>query len=62
MSAVIAQKPLVLVPFLCPICTAQNNINLIALSRAGGMNCGSCTKRLRAQDVMRAMHAPRKAQ
>lgn len=60
MTTATVQKALVLVPFLCPICTAQNNVNLIVLSRAGGMNCCSCTKRLRAQDVMRAMHAPRK--
>jgi hypothetical protein len=57
----VAAKPVVLVPFVCPICAAPNAVQLIALSRAGGMNCAGCQKRLRATDVMRAMHAPRVA-
>lgn len=59
MTQVAASKPLVLVPFVCPICTAANGVNLIALSRAGGIECSACKKWLRAADVMRAMHAPR---
>lgn len=59
MSSVVVKQP-VLVPFLCPICAAPNAVNLILLSRAGQTTCGACSKRLRSQDVMRAMHAPRK--
>ena len=55
-----AAKPVVLVPFVCPVCTAPNGVGLIALSRAGGVNCSACKRWLRAADVMRAMHAPRK--
>ena len=54
-----SEKPLVLCPFVCPICTAHNAVNLIALSRAGQTTCVGCQKKLRANDVMRAMHAPR---
>ena len=61
MTSVAASKPLVLVPFVCPICTAANAVNLIALSRASGTTCAGCQKWLRATDVMRAMHHPRKA-
>ncbi|HUR68582.1 MAG TPA: hypothetical protein VM370_04990 [Candidatus Thermoplasmatota archaeon] len=57
---VVASKPPVLVPFICPVCTAKNEINLIVLSRKNGTTCISCDKWLRATDVMRAMHAPRK--
>lgn len=61
MTAVqLAPKPTVLVPFLCPVCTATNNIGLIALSRAGGTTCTGCARKLRVNDVMRAMHAPRR--
>jgi hypothetical protein len=60
MASVAATKPPVLVPFVCPICAAQNGAALIAVSRAGGMNCVACSKWLRSADVMRAMHAPRK--
>lgn len=59
MSTVAAVKPVVLVPFVCPICAAPNAVNLIALSRAGSTDCASCKKRLRSADVMRAMHSPR---
>lgn len=54
-------KPPVLVPFVCPVCAGQNAIQLVALTRAGGVTCARCAKWLRVQDVMRAMHAPRKA-
>lgn len=57
----VAVKPPVLVPFICPICAAKNAVQLVALSRAGAMDCVGCSKRLRVQDVMRAMHSPRKA-
>jgi len=60
MSAVVRKAP-VLVPFVCPICTAPNAVALIPLSRAGGVACEACKKWLRASDVMRAMHAPRKS-
>ena len=60
MSSLVAPKALVLVPFVCPICAGPNAVNLIVLSRAGGTDCAKCGKRLRASDVMRAMHAPRK--
>lgn len=56
----LAKKAPVLVPFTCPICRGPNAVQLIALSRAGCMNCEKCGKRLRASDVMRAMHDPRK--
>lgn len=52
-------KPAVLVPFVCPVCTADNAVQLIALTRKGGYTCVGCQKWLRATDVMRAMHAPR---
>lgn len=56
-----SEKPVVLVPFVCPVCTAANGVQLIALSRKGGVECAGCKKWLRAADVMRAMHAPRTA-
>lgn len=49
----------VLIPFVCPICAGANAIELLVLSRAGGMDCAECGKRLRAADVMRAIHSPR---
>ena len=52
-------KAPVLIPFVCPICAGANAVNLISLSRAGGVACEACKKRLRHTDVMRAMHAPR---
>lgn len=61
MTTVAEVKPVVLVPFVCPVCTAPNGVGLIALSRAGGVNCAGCNRWLRSADVMRAMHAPRKA-
>lgn len=60
MSSVVAVKAPVLVPFVCPICAGPNAVNLIVLSRAGGMDCAKCGKRLRSADVMRAMHSPRR--
>lgn len=60
-TPVVAAKAPVLVPFVCPICTATNEINLIALARAGTTDCTSCKKRLKAADVMRARATPRKA-
>ena len=54
-------RPLVMVPFVCPICAGPNEVHLITLSRAGSMNCAKCGKKLRVPDVMKAMHAPRKA-
>lgn len=60
MTSVAASKPVILVPFVCPVCTAKNDVQLIALSRAGGHTCVACKRWLRATDVMRAMHAPRK--
>lgn len=51
----------VLVPFVCPVCAASNAVELIVLSRAGGVACVGCKKYLRSADVMRAMHAPRTA-
>lgn len=44
---------------MCPICAGANAIELNVLSRAGGMDCAECGKRLRSTDVMRAMHSPR---
>lgn len=58
----VAVKAPVLVPFVCPVCAGPNAVALIPLSRAGGVSCERCKKWLRAADVMRAMHAPRKAQ
>lgn len=49
----------VLVPFVCPVCAAENAVELLVLSRAGGTDCVGCKRRLRSADVMRAMHAPR---
>jgi hypothetical protein len=54
-------KAPVLIPFICPICAGSNAIELLILSRAGGMDCAECGKRLRSADVMRAMHSPRPA-
>lgn len=52
-------KAPILMPFTCPVCTQPNAVELIALSRAGGMACVSCRKHLSSTDVMRAMHSPR---
>lgn len=49
----------VLIPFVCPICAGKNAVELLILSRAGGMDCADCGKRLRSADVMRAIHSPR---
>lgn len=57
---VVAKAP-VLVPFVCPVCAAANAVHLLTLSRAGFHVCVGCSRKLRSQDVMRAMHAPRKA-
>lgn len=46
-------------PFVCPVCAAENAVELLVLSRAGGTDCVGCKRRLRSADVMRAMHAPR---
>ena len=54
-----APKAPVLIPFVCPICAGGNAVELLILSRAGGMSCQQCGKHLRSADVMRAMHAPR---
>lgn len=54
-------KEPVLIPFVCPICAGANAVELLVLSRAGGMDCAECGKHLRSTDVMRAMHAPRPA-
>lgn len=51
--------PVVQIPFVCPVCAAANAVNLIALSRAGGVDCASCARWLRSADVMRAIHSPR---
>ena len=61
-SAVAAapSKPVVLVPFVCPVCASPCAVSLIELSRKSGTTCASCQKWLRQTDVMRAMHAPRK--
>lgn len=60
MTSAAAPKAPVLVPFVCPVCAAPNGVNLIALSRAGHTTCVKCEKKLRAADVMRAMHDPRR--
>jgi hypothetical protein len=57
----VAAPTLVEIPFVCPVCAAANAVNLIALSRAGGVDCGACARWLRAADVMRAIHSPRAA-
>lgn len=49
----------VLVPFVCPVCAGENAVELIKLSRAGGMACVVCERYLRSTDIMRAMHSPR---
>ena len=59
MENVAPSKVPVLIPFVCPICTGQNAVELLVLSRAGGMDCGECGKYLRSADVMRAIHSPR---
>lgn len=61
MSSIVVPKAPVLVPFVCPQCAAPNATALVPLSRAGGMRCERCQRWLRVQDIMRAMHAPRKA-
>ena len=54
-------KTPVLIPFVCPVCAGANAVELLALSRAGGVDCVECGKFLRSADVMRAIHAPRTA-
>lgn len=54
-------KAPVLISFVCPICAGANAVGLLALSRAGGVDCVACKKWLRAADVMRAIHSPRAA-
>jgi hypothetical protein len=49
----------VLIPFVCPVCAGANAVELILLSRAGGMSCVVCDRYLRSADIMRAMHSPR---
>lgn len=49
----------VLIPVVCPICAGANAVELLILSRAGGMDCVACGKWLRSADVMRAIHSPR---
>jgi hypothetical protein len=61
MESVAVPKPVVRVPFVCPVCATANQVNLIALSRAGGVTCESCKRFLKSRDVARAMHAPRTA-
>lgn len=61
MSNASTVKAPVLIPFVCPVCTGHNAVELVALSRAGGMDCVKCGKHLRSSDVARAMHAPRDA-
>lgn len=55
----VAPKATVEIPFICPICAGENAVNLIVLSRGGGIDCQACNKWLRAADVMRAIHSPR---
>lgn len=52
-------KPVKLVPFVCPVCAGGNAVHLITLSRAGGTECSGCARWLQSADVMRAMHSPR---
>ena len=52
-------KPVKLVPFVCPVCAAANAVHLITLSRAGGTECVGCARWLKSAIVMKAMHAPR---
>ena len=59
MTTTEAPRAPVLIPFVCPICAGSNAVELIILSRAGGMSCQQCGKHLRSTDVMRAMHSPR---
>ena len=59
MENVAPVKSPVRIPFVCPICAGANAVDLISLSRAGGMDCQECGKHLRSTDVARAMHAPR---
>lgn len=59
--ATLPPKAPVLIPFVCPVCAGANAIELIPLSRAGGVACVECGKYLRATDVMRAIHSPRSA-
>lgn len=54
-------KPVKLVPFVCPVCAASNAVHLITLSRAGGTECVGCARWLKSAVVMRAMHSPRDA-
>jgi hypothetical protein len=52
----------VLVPFVCPVCAAQNGVHLISLSRSGGVDCAACGRWLKSADIVRAIHSPRGAQ
>ena len=59
MQTTTTAKKVVLIPFVCPRCAGANAVQLIALSRAGGLDCKVCDKWLRADEIMRAMHSPR---
>jgi hypothetical protein len=60
MTAIASVKVPVLVPFVCPVSAAAQAVQLLALARAGPHTCTACNKRLRAMDVSRAMHNPRR--
>jgi hypothetical protein len=45
------------VTFACPICAAPQQVGLIALSRAGFMNCSMCNRKLKAAQVSQAIHS-----
>lgn len=47
----------VLVSFACPVCTASQQVGLIALSRAGFHRCTACHKQLKAAQVSQAIHS-----
>ncbi|HEV8360491.1 MAG TPA: hypothetical protein VGR28_08570 [Candidatus Thermoplasmatota archaeon] len=46
----------VLVNFACPMCTAPQQVGLIALSRAGFHACSACGRRLKPAQVSQALH------
>lgn len=45
------------VRYFCPLCTSPQEVGLIALSRAGFVNCSSCGRKLKAAQVSQAIHS-----
>jgi hypothetical protein len=47
----------VLVKFHCPLCSAPQEVGLLAVSRAGFATCSGCGRKLKAAQVSQAIHS-----